>query len=84
MDYEPSPLTAEVQIRIAGLSRLSAVNQDRERKKRQWLIAVEGGAGIEPAISHVLRVCLPKAPTAHFEGGAGLPRYAPAPGIVRT
>lgn len=45
---------------------------------------MEGGAGFEPAISHVLRVCLPKAPTAHFEGGAGLPRYAPAPGIVRT
>ena len=66
-----------------GLCLLSAEIRI-ERKKRQWLIAVEGGAGIEPAISHVLRVCLPKAPTAHFEGGAGLPRYAPAPGIVRT
>lgn len=31
VDYEPSPLTAEVQIRIAGLSRLSAVNHDKER-----------------------------------------------------
>lgn len=66
-----------------GLCLLSAEIRI-ERKKRQWLIAVEVGAGFEPTASCCAASVLPQAPTDHFEGGAGLPRYAPAPGIVRT
>lgn len=66
-----------------GLCLLSAEIRI-ERKKRQWLIAVEVGAGFEPTSSCCAASVLPQAPTDHFEGGAGLPRYAPASGIVRT
>lgn len=66
-----------------GLCLLSAEIRI-ERKKRQWLIAVEVGAGFEPTASCCAASVLPQAPTDHFEGGAGLPRYAPDPGIVRT
>ena len=44
-----------------------------ERKKRQWLIAVEVGAGFEPTASCCAASVLPQAPTDHLRAGLVFP-----------
>lgn len=51
-----------------GLCLLSAEIRI-ERKKRQWLIAVEVGAGFEPTASCCAASVLPQAPTDHLRAG---------------
>lgn len=56
----------------SGLCLLSAEIRI-ERKKRQWLIAVEVGAGIEPTASCCAASVLPQAPTDHLRAGLVFP-----------